>query len=140
MKGKIKWIENLRFEAETENGLKIGMDAPKKFGGDETAPSPMQYVLLGTAGCTAFDVLSILKKKKQEVLNFEVEVSAKRADSHPKVFEEMTITYIVYGKNISPKAVEQAIKLSKEKYCSASIMIGKTAKINTEYKIVETAD
>ncbi len=138
MKGKIKWLTNLQFEAETENGHKFKMDAPKKAHGDDTAPTPMQYLLLATAGCTAFDVVSILKKKKQNIENFEVEVSAKRADTHPKVFEEMEIVYKVYGKNISPKAVEQAIKLSKEKYCSASIMIGKTAKITTRFEIIES--
>ncbi|BBB31724.1 OsmC family protein [Thermotomaculum hydrothermale] len=137
MKGKIRWIQNLQFEAETENGHKIKMDAPKTSHGDDTAPTPMQYVLLGTAGCTAFDVVVILKKKKQNVKNFEVEVSAKRADTHPKVFTEIEILYKIYGENISEKAVEQAIKLSKEKYCSASIMIGKTAKITTRYEIIE---
>ncbi len=138
MKGKIKWIKNLQFEAETENGHRFFLDAPKTHNGDGTAPSPMQYVLLGTVGCTSFDVLSILKKKKQDIKNFEVEVKAKRAENHPKVFLELEIFFKISGKNISPKAVEQAIKLSKEKYCSASIMIGKTAKITTRYEIVET--
>ncbi len=137
MKGKIKWLKNMMFEAETENGHKFIMDAPKSSHGDDTAPTPMQYLLLSTAGCTSFDVVAILKKKKQNIENVEVEVSAKRADTHPKVFVEMEIVYRVYGKNISPKAVEQAIKLSKEKYCSASIMIGKTAKITTKYEIIE---
>ena len=137
MKGKIKWLQNVQFEAETENGHKFKMDAPKRSHGDDTAPTPMQYLLLATAGCTAFDVVVILKKKKQNVTDFEVEVSAKRADTHPKVFEEIDIVYKIYGKDISEKAVEQAIKLSKEKYCSASIMIGKTAKINTSYEIIE---
>ena len=137
MKGKIKWLQNVQFEAKTENGHKFKMDAPKTSHGDDTAPTPMQYLLLATAGCTAFDVVVILKKKKQNVTDFEVEVSAKRADTHPKVFEEIDIVYKIYGKDISEKAVEQAIKLSKEKYCSASIMIGKTAKINTRYEIIE---
>ncbi len=137
MKGKIKWIENLKFEAETENGHKFFMDAPKSSHGDDTAATPMQYLLLATAGCTAFDVVAILKKKKQKIEDVEVEVNAERAETHPKVFTKMEIVYKIYGKNISKKAVEQAIKLSKEKYCSASIMIGKTAKITTRYEILE---
>jgi putative redox protein len=97
----------------------------------------MELVLIGMAGCTAYDVVSILAKKRQAVTGLEVRSQAERAEEPPRVFTDIEIEYIVRGKNISPKAVEDAIRLSKDKYCSASIMLGATATISTRYRIEE---
>jgi putative redox protein len=98
-------------------------------------PSPMELVLVGLVGCTAYDVVSILEKKRQVVAGLEVSARAERAEEPPRVYTEIHVEYVVHGRDLQPKAVEDAIQLSKEKYCSASIMIGKTAHITTSYRI-----
>ena len=113
----------------------INFDAPAKYGGEETAPSPMETVLACLAGCTSFDVVSILKKKRQNISSYWVETEAERSEDPPEVFTKIHIKYYVKGNNITKEAVERAIQLSTEKYCSVGAMLKKTAEITTSYEI-----
>ncbi|HYA19738.1 MAG TPA: OsmC family protein [Burkholderiales bacterium] len=139
MKARIKWLEQVSFVGESESGHAIVMDGAPEGGGRNLGPRPMETVLLGTGGCTAYDVVSILKKSGQPVSDCVVEIDAERAQQDPKIFTRIHFHFIVSGKNINPKRVEQAIHLSAEKYCSASIMLGKTAKITHDFEVVETS-
>ena len=132
----LNWKGNFRFEGKTEKGLSVNFDAPAKYGGEETAPSPMETVLASLAGCTGFDVVSIMKKKRQNISDFNVETEAERREEPPEVFTKIHIKYIVKGKNISKEALEKAIQLSYDKYCSVGAMLKKTAEITTSYEIV----
>ncbi len=125
----VRWIEDMTFAAETGSGHTVVMDGKTGAG-----PSPMELLLVGMAGCTAVDVVSILKKQRQSFQALEVRVQGKRADSHPKVYTHITVEYIVRG-DVSEEKLQRAIALSQEKYCSASIMLGKTAQIETRYAI-----
>jgi putative redox protein len=127
----------MSFVAETGSGHMVAMDGPPDSGGRNLAPRPMEMVLAGTGGCTSFDVVMILKRGRQEVTGCEVKMSADRADADPKVFTRINFHYIVTGKALKPEAVERAIKLSAEKYCSASIMLAKTAEMTHTWEIVE---
>lgn len=131
----LTWKGNFRFEAKNEKGLSVNFDAPKKFGGDETACSPMETLLACLAGCSSFDVVSVLKKKRQNVTGYWVETEAERAKEPPEVFTNIHIAYHFKGKNISKEAVEKAIQLSLDKYCSVGAMLKKTAEITTSYDI-----
>jgi len=137
MKTKIKWLENVSFSGETDSGHSIVMDGPPDHGGENKGPRPMEMLLLGLGGCTTFDVLMILKKSRQAVTDCEVEISAERAETEPKVFTKIHVHFIVSGTNLKEKHVERAVSLSAEKYCSASIMLGKTAEITHDFKIIE---
>ena len=136
-KMSLRWKGNFRFEAENPGGLKVNFDAPKIYGGEATAPSPMETLLACLAGCTSYDVVSILKKKRQNLTGYSVEVEGEIRDEPPEVFTKITLKYIVKGKNISKDAVERAIQLSTEKYCSVGAMLKKTAEITTTYQIIE---
>ena len=139
MECKVKWIEGgMSFLAETGSNHLIAMDGPPDAGGRNLAPRPMELLLAGTGGCTAFDVVSILQKGRHAVIGCEVSLQAERADTEPKVFTRIHFHFRVSGKSLKPEAVERAIKLSKDKYCSASIMLGKTAAITHDVEIVET--
>jgi putative redox protein len=131
----LNWKKNFRFEAKTEKGLSINFDAPAKYGGEDTAPTPMETVLASLAGCSSFDVVTILKKKRQNITNYSVEAEAEMNDEPPEVFTKIHIKYIVIGKDISKEAVERAIQLSYDKYCSVGAMLKKTAEITTSYEI-----
>jgi putative redox protein len=133
----LNWKGNFRFEAKTEKGLSVNFDAPAKYGGEDTAPTPMETVLASLAGCTSFDVLTILKKKRQNISSYSVETEAERNEEPPEVFTKIHIKYIVTGKNISKEAVERAIQLSYDKYCSVGAMLKKTAEITTSYEIMQ---
>lgn len=138
MECKVKWIEGgMSFLAETGSNHLIAMDGPPDAGGRNLAPRPMELLLAGTGGCTAFDVVSILQKGRHAVTGCEVSLQAERADTEPKVFTRIHFHFRVSGKSLKPEAVERAIKLSKDKYCSASIMLGKTAEITHDFEIVE---
>ncbi len=137
MKIKINWVGDASFEAETESGHKITMDGPPDSGGQNKGPRPMEMLLVGLGGCTSFDVVLILKRSRQDVRDCIVEISAQRAETDPKVFTKIHIKFIVTGKNLDPTRVERAVKLSEDKYCSASIMLGKTAEITHDIEIVE---
>ena len=133
----LNWKGNFRFEAKNEKGLSINFDALAKYGGEETAPTPMETVLASLAGCTSFDVVTILKKKRQNISAYSVETEAEMSDEPPEVFTKIHIKYIIKGKNISREAVERAIQLSYDKYCSVGGMLKKTAEITTSYEIIQ---
>ena len=137
MECKVSWHEGMSFIAETGSGHLIAMDGAPEAGGRNLAPRPMEMVLAGTGGCTSFDVVMILKRGRQEVTGCEVDIKAERAETDPKVFTKIHMHFVVTGKTLKPEAVERAIKLSAEKYCSASIMLSKTAEITHDWEIVE---
>lgn len=142
MECTVRWIGNeagMSFVAETGSGHAVVMDGAPEAGGRNLGPRPMEMVLAGTGGCSAFDVVLILKKGRQAVSGCDVSLKAERAETDPKVFTRIHLHYRVTGKQIKPEAVERAIQLSKEKYCSASIMIGKTAEITHDFEIIEEA-
>ena len=139
MKSRVKWLDNMSFVGESASGHSVVMDGPPEAGGRNLGIRPMEMLLLGLGGCSSFDVVSMLKKSRQNIIDCEVEISAKRADSEPKVFTEIHLHFIVEGNALSEKKVSRAIKLSAEKYCSASIMLGKTANITHDYEVIETS-
>jgi len=135
LKIRVKWVEQVSFLGETESGHAIVMDGAPEGGGRNLAPRPMETVLVGTGGCTAYDVVSILRKARQQLSDCVVEVKAERAAQDPKVFTRIHFHFIVTGHNIDAKHVERAIALSADKYCSASIMLAKTAEITHDFEI-----
>jgi len=137
MKVRVKWVEQASFLGETESSHAVLMDGPPTAGGRNLGPRPMEMLLLGTGGCTSFDVVSILKKSRQAISDCYVELEAERAETDPKVFTRIHMHFVVKGKNIKPEAVEKAIKLSAEKYCSASIMLGATAVITHDFEVIQ---
>jgi putative redox protein len=139
MEVKVSWNgpSGMDFRAQTGSGHLVTMDGAPEAGGHNLAPRPMEMVLLGTGGCTAFDVVLILKKGREDVRGCDVALKAERADAEPKVFTKIHFHFTVTGHNLKPAAVERAIKLSHEKYCSASIMLAKTAEITHSFDIVE---
>lgn len=132
MKARIKWVEGVSFVAETGSGHALLVDGAPEAGGRNLGARPMELVLAGTAACTAFDVVWILRKARQPVSDCEVEAEAERAEKDPKVFTRIHLRYRVAGKGLNPAQVERAVKLSKEKYCSATLMLAKTAEITFE--------
>ena len=137
MKARIKWIENVAFVGESESGHALIMDGAPEGGGRNLGPRPMETVLIGTGGCTAYDVVSILRKARAQVTDCVVEIEAERAPDDPKVFTRIHFHFIVTGTALKPPQVERAVHLSAEKYCSASIMLGKTAAISHDFEIRE---
>ncbi len=137
MKARINWVEGNTFLGESNSGHAVVMHAAATPGAPTIAPSPMEYVLLGSGGCTAFDVVHILKRGRHEVEGCEVKLEAERAGEDPKVFTKIHYHFIVSGRNLKPETVERAIELSAEKYCSASIMLAKTATITHDFEIVD---
>jgi len=134
----VEWKGNLRVEGRNEKGLSVRFDAPKEHGGEETALSPMENVLASLAACSSFHVLTILRKKRQKVTGYFVEATAeRREDPPPRVFTKMHLKYVVKGENISPSAVESAIRLSEEKYCSVGGMLKKAVTITSSFEIVK---
>jgi putative redox protein len=138
MKARIKWVEGVSFLGESDSGHATLMDGAPEAGGRNLGMRPMEMVLIGTGGCTTFDVILILKKGRQNVTDCVVEIDAERAPTDPKVFTKIHFHFIVSGKNLSSTQVERAINLSAEKYCSASIMLGKTAEMSHDFEIRET--
>lgn len=136
MKARIKWNEGVSFVAESGSGHAIVIDGATDAGGRNLGPRPMELVLMGTAACSAFDVVLILRKGRQNVLDCIAEAEAQRAESDPKVFTRIHIHFIVTGRNLDQEKVARAIKLSAEKYCSASAMLAKTAEITHDFEIV----
>ncbi len=133
----VNWIDGMLMVGKSQSGHSITMDGPPEIGGNNLGVRPMEMLLLGVAGCTMIDVVTTLKKMRQDLTNCETKLSAERADEHPKVFTDIHIQFIVKGQDLDPKKVEKAITLSAEKYCSASIMLGKTASITHDFEIVE---
>ncbi len=138
MECTVRWTgEGMSFLAETESKHLVAMDGAPEGGGRNLAPRPMEIVLAGTGGCTAYDVVVILKKSGQDVRGCEVRLAAERSGTDPKVFTKIHMHFLVRGRALKRNLVEQAIRLSHEKYCSASIMLGKTAEITKDFEIVE---
>ncbi|GJM04897.1 MAG: peroxiredoxin [marine bacterium B5-7] len=137
MEIKVSWAGNAAFIGESSSGHKVVMDGPAEGGGRDLGPRPMELLLLGTGGCSSYDVVSILKKARQSVSACEVVISSERADSEPKVFTKIHIHFKVSGSSLKEKQVARAVSLSAEKYCSASIMLGAMAEITHDYEILE---
>jgi putative redox protein len=137
MEAKAIWVAGRQFVGESGSGHALVMDASLKGDGRNTGPSPIEMLLLGMVGCTGIDVVSILEKGRQDLTGLEVAVRADREPEPPMVFTRIEVEYTVRGRGFSEKAVQRAIELSEGKYCSASIMLGKTAEISTRYTIVE---
>jgi putative redox protein len=137
LKVRVKWIEQVSFLAETQSGHSIVMDGAADGGGRNLAPRPMETVLAGTGGCTAYDVIVILRKARQNITDCVVEVEADRAAHDPKVFTRIHFHFIITGREVDPKHVARAIDLSADKYCSASAMLAKTAEVTHDFEIRE---
>jgi putative redox protein len=135
LKATVKWIDGVSFVAETGSGHAVVVDGAPEAGGRNVGPRPMELVLAGTAACTAFDVVWILKKARQPVSACVVDADAERAPEEPKVFTRIHLRYRVRGNGLNQAQVERAVKLSKEKYCSATLMLAKTAEITFEVAI-----
>ena len=137
MKARAKWVEGMAFMGEAGSGHAVIMDGAPEYGGRNIGIRPMEMLLIGLAGCTGFDVVQILKKGREAVTGCEVEVEAERASEDPKVFTRIHIAYRVSGRGLSQAKAARAVTLSKEKYCSASIMLGATAEMSTSLVVVD---
>lgn len=137
MEAKVVWDHALSFSGTGGTGFTLPLGADPAAGGENDGFRPMELLLVGLAGCSAMDVIAILRKKRQDVTGFEVRASADRAVEHPRVFTAIRLEYTVRGKGIEPAAVERAIELSETKYCSAMAMLSKAAPIEHTYRIVE---
>ena len=137
MKVRAKWVEGVSFVGESETGHAVVIDGSPEHGGRNLGMRPMELVLLGAAACTAFDVVLILRKARQPIADCTVDAEAERAKADPKVFTRIHFKYAVAGRGLDPRAVERAVKLSKDKYCSATLMLARTAEITFEIAIVD---
>lgn len=137
MKTTVRWVDGMMMVGESASGHAVVMDGPEQVGGKNLGIRPMEMLLLGMGGCTTIDVLSMLKKMREEVRDCRAEISAERADDHPKVFTKIHIHFVVEGVDLDEKKVGKAIGLSADKYCSASIMLGKTATVTHDFEIHE---
>jgi putative redox protein len=138
MECRVSWLGNggMAFSAKTGSGHTLNMDGPPDAGGQNSAPRPMELLLAGTGGCSAFDVVLILQRAKQAVSGCEVMLTADRAEVEPKVFTKINLHFVVTGKDLDPARVERAVKLSHEKYCSATTMLAKTAEITYSIEVL----
>jgi len=137
MKATVQWKENLTFIGTPDSGFPVQMDADASLGGTNQGVRPMEMIALGLAGCTGMDVISILRKKRQQVTQFEVRVNAPRSADHPKVFTHALITYIVTGRNVEETAVLRSIELSMTKYCPVQVMLAQAFPMELHYEIHE---
>lgn len=141
MRARVKWLDHMSFVGETESGHSIVMDGSPENGGRNLGARPMEMLLLGMGGCTAYDVVLMLQKSRQNVLSVEVELQSTRADEVPKVFTDISVHFRVQGRALSEAQVARAVKLSADKYCSATKMLEKTAQISYTHEILpEIAD
>jgi putative redox protein len=139
MECTVKWMDGMTFIAETGTGHLVPMDGALEAGGRNLAPRPMELLLAGAGGCSAFDVVLILHRGRQDVRHCEVKLSAERAETDPKIFTRIAFHYTLHGKGLKPEAVARAVHLSAEKYCSASIMLAKSAEIAHTWEIIEVS-
>lgn len=137
MKARVKWLDHMSFVGESGSGHSVVMDGAPEAGGRNLGIRPMEMLLLGLGGCSSFDVVMILQKSRQAISDCEVLLEAERATEDPKVFTRIHMHFIVKGHNLSTDKVERAVKLSAEKYCSASLMLGKTAEITHDFELIE---
>jgi putative redox protein len=140
MKARVKWIQDVMFVGESGSGHSVILDGAPEAGGRNLGVRPMEMLLLGLGGCSAFDVVMILKRGRERVTDCVVELEAERAETDPRVFTKIAMKYVVTGRGLDPKKVERAVALSAEKYCSASAIMSKTAQIGHTIEIVETAE
>jgi putative redox protein len=140
MTAQVTLEKGMRFDAEAGSGHHVTLDAAEHGGGQNLGFRPMELLLVGLAGCTGMDVISILRKKRQDVTGYEVQVRGVRAEDHPMVFVEITVEHVVTGHSLQPEAVARAIALSEERYCGAGAMLGKVAHLTHTYRIVEAAE
>ena len=133
----VNWVDGLLMVGKSDSGHTITMDGPPESGGENLGVRPMEMLLLGVAGCTMIDVVTTLKKMRQDLSHLETKINAERATDHPKVFTDIHIQFILKGQNLDEKKIDKAITLSAEKYCSASIMLGETATITHDFKVIE---
>ena len=136
MKSRVKWVEDVQFVGESGTKHSLIMDGPENLGGHGTGMRPMELLLLGLGGCTSFDVVEMLKKSRQNITDCVVEIDGQRSETVPKIFTDIHVHYIITGSNIKEVQVKRAIELSSEKYCSASLMLGKSANITHDYEII----
>jgi len=139
MAASVKLETGMRFSGTADSGHTLVLDAAEAAGGENAGFRPTELLLISLAGCTAMDVISILRKKRQDVTGLEVRTDGNRSEGHPKVYTDITIEYIVSGRGIDPAAVERAIELSTETYCTVEAMLKKAATITTSYRIIEVA-
>ncbi|MDA7834570.1 OsmC family protein [Methylophilaceae bacterium] len=137
MKTQIKWMQDVSFKGKSESGHEVILDGPEELGGKNLGMRPMEMILIGMGGCTSFDVVTILKRSRQQITGCIAEIEAVRADAIPKVFTSIHIHFLIKGIDLQKKAVERAVELSANKYCSASIMLGKSVKITHDFVISE---
>jgi len=138
---QVTWTgPGMRLIGDVGNGPSIILDSDHPEYGNYTGPAPMDLILLGLAGCTAMDVISIMEKKREPLTNLQIKVQAEQADNHPKVYTKIQLEYIAYGSGIKEKSLARAIKLSADRYCPVSAMLSKTVEITTTYRIEETAN
>ena len=137
LKTKIKWMQDVSFKGSSETGHEVVLDGPEELGGKGLGMRPMEMMLIGMGGCTSFDVVTILKRSRQQITGCIAEIEATRADKIPKVFTSIHIHFLIKGIGLQEKAVERAVELSANKYCSASIMLGKSVKITHDFVISE---
>ena len=133
----VKWIDGMLMVGQSDSGHAIVMDGPPEIGGENLGVRPMEMLLLGMTGCTVIDVISTLKKMREDVVDCQTQVSADRSEEYPKVFTNIHVHFVFRGKQLNTSKIDKAIKLSAEKYCSASIMLGKTAVITHDFEIIE---
>jgi len=136
MKASVKWLDNMTFVGESGSGHAVIMDAAPEAGGHNLGVRPMEMLLIGPGGCSAIDVMLILKKSRQDVTDCRVELDAERAETDPKVFTKIRMHFVVSGRGLSENHVRRAVDLSAEKYCSASIMLGQVAEVTHSYEII----
>lgn len=134
---KIRWTGQASFAADSGSGHTVQMDGPQQSGGEDRGPRPMEMLLMGLGGCSSYDVVSILRKGRQDITDCVATIHAERADEIPSVFTRIHLHFIVTGKNLATDKVSRAIELSAEKYCSASIMLAKTAEITHDFEIID---
>jgi putative redox protein len=137
MEARARWVDEASFLAISGSGHAVLMDGPPESGGRNLGPRPMEMLLMGTAGCTAYDVVHILRKSRADIRGCEARIAATRADSEPKVFTKLHIHFVVTGRGLKTEQVARAIQLSAGKYCSASLMLGKTAEITHDFEVIE---
>jgi putative redox protein len=140
MKGMVRLVEGMQFVAETDSGFSMVLDGAEKVGGRDSGPRPFELLLVSLAGCTAMDVLSILRKKRVKVAGIEVHTDGERTEEHPRVPSDINIRYRIFGVDVKAKDVERAIELSEEKYCGVQAILRPTAKIASSYEIVEVTN
>jgi len=133
----VKWVDGLKFTSSANSGHEITMDGPPEHGGTDSAPRPMELVLMGLGGCTGMDAISILRKKKQDVTGFEIKLKGLRAENHPMRYENVELEFVIKGRGVDDAAARRAIELSMEKYCSVKFTLEKETPISYSFKVEE---